>query len=419
MMAPRRLGIVASPGMDVQRWLKDCQLSQQFTVDWKQLALPSEVDHQLDGLVWLWAPSHTEEEQRLQSKRWQQYLTAMNQRCRQVLPIIIVTTEELLNDDTGQGARDELKQLVKQLRKSYQRDRQGWVPAELVDRARITMHVNDAAGGERLLSQMNLLMQSQTRWQEKSQRQAERCLAVGVLLAAAYFTLLFTTMYWKPAKVDRRSADPLAWVKADWQYHLQDAQQMLFSIGKRGLAELTAPELQRFNEHLRWLPVSLDLLKQRRPTKETLQLRAGVEQLLSSMESLVTTWTSTPAISLLELTAQQLRAQQLLDGVFEPRPPPTALHQAAQRYWLQERRLTMLQLKSASPQTGGGILSILQQRLTSCDNARIHAPELKAAWLQELTSTLQWIEKTIAQPDKKWSDESLPTLLKESGVKPQ
>jgi hypothetical protein len=239
------------------------------------------------------------------------------------------------------------------------------------------------------------------------------------MLAAAYFTLLFTTMYWKPAKVDRHSADPLAWVKADWQYHLQDAEQLLSRIGKRGLADLTAPELQQFNEHLRWLPVSLDLLKQRRPTKETLQLRAGVEQLLSSMEILVTTWTSTPATFLLELTAQQLRAQQLLDGVFEPRPPPTALHQAAQRYWLQERQLTMLQLKSISPQTGGGLLSILQQRLTSCDNARIHAPELKAAWLQELTTTLQWIEKTLAQPDKKWSDESLPALLKESGVKPQ
>jgi hypothetical protein len=406
----QRLGIIAPSDIDVTAWLEQCQLSQQFSAEWKHLQTPAEADASLEGIVWLWNQTTSSQEEQ---HRWQQYLSALA-RLPQAIPIIIVATGEVSTE-----GKEELKKLVSILRQRLMCDRQGWAPVEFVDRSRITLQVSDAAGGQRLLEQFTELQKSSSRWHEKSKQQAERCFTVGVILAAAYFSLLFTTMHWKPSRAMNRSADPLAWVKADWEFHLSDAQQLLKTIGQRSLAELTVPEMQRFNEHLRWLPVSLDLLKQRRATKENLRFRTGVEQLLTTMESLVTNWTKTPQTNLLELTAEQLRVQQLLDGVFEPRQPPSVIHQATQRFWLQERALTLLQLKGLPNRSNGAMLSIVQQRLIACDNARIHAPELKAAWQQELTSVTQTLEKAVAQPQYKWSEATLPALLKEVGVKPE
>lgn len=414
MTATRRLGIVARHHDEAKRWLAACELDKQFHIEWQLLHFPDDLRQRLDGLVWLWQPTTSDEEAKAEKQRWGEHLRALHLHCDRPLPVILVAPNEVTEESMPQ-----LKVQAQSLRKSYLQRRQGWVPAELVDKSRITLQVTDATGGQRLLEQFTTLDRSLQRWLAQAQQQADRCLKVGIMLAAAYFTLLFSTMYWKPAKRDKASDDPLTWVRADWQYHMTNCQALLKRIGGRPWSVLTVEEQQQFNHHLRWLPVSFDLLKQRRATKETLHLRAGIEQLLIALEAQVTAWTATPGTTLLALTDEQLSLQQMLDGVFEPRPPPTAFHQAAKRFWLQERDLTLLQLKSVTPQTRGGILSIVQQRLTAGENARVHAPELKAAWLQELTSTIQWIEKAMAQPDKKWSTDSLPALLKDIVVKPE
>ncbi len=193
---------------------------------------------------------------------------------------------------------------------------------------------------------------------------------------------------------------------------------MLSQMGNKSLQELTAPELQRFNQHLRWLPVSLDMLKQRRPTRELLYYRASVEEVLQSMEKIITDWTQNRTKTPLEWTAEQLLLAQVLDSVFEPRPAPTAIHLAAQRYWLQERQLTVLLLKSSPATSPGALLSLLQQRKIACDNVRVHAPELKEAWEQELSMNIQVLENMVAQPAKPRQEFTLPKLLLEAGVKP-
>jgi hypothetical protein len=414
MTATRRLGIVARHHDEAKRWLAACELDKQFHIEWQLLHFPDDLRQRLDGLVWLWEPTSSDEDAKAEKQRWGEHLRALHVHCDRPLPVILVAPNEVTEEGMPQ-----LKTQAQSLRKSYLQRRQGWVPAELVDKSRITLQVTDASGGQRLLEQFTTLDRSLQRWLDQAQRQADRCLKVGIMLAAAYFTLLFSTMYWKPAKRDKASADPLTWVRADWQYHMSNCQALLKRLGGRAWSLLSPEEQQQFNHHLRWLPVSFDLLNQRKATKETLHLRAGIAPLLSALEAHVTTWTTTPATTLVALTDEQLEIQQMLDGVFEPRPPPTAIHQAAKRFWLQERALALLQLKSATPKTRSSMLSIMQARLAAAESARVHAPELKAAWLQELNSAIQWLEKAIAQPDKKWPAESLPALLKESEVKPE
>ncbi|HMO34827.1 MAG TPA: hypothetical protein PKA06_02180, partial [Gemmatales bacterium] len=280
-----RLGVVAKSVEQANHWLETCQLHQLSDWDYQTFVWPADtsatsLDTRLHGLIWLWEQVHSGEAEKEQ-ERWRSFLAACLTCFPKAVPIIIVAS-----GDVTQAGKAQLREMVKQLRKAYVRSWHGWMPVEFADRSRITMQVKDAAGALRLLQHFSELKRDLQRWQEKAHVQAERCLTLGVLLTTVYLALLAATLFWKSTPSADRSSDPLVWVKKDWQYHLTDVRQMLSQMGNKSLQELTAPELQRFNQHLRWLPVSLDMLKQRRPTRELLYYRASVEEVLQSMEKI-------------------------------------------------------------------------------------------------------------------------------------
>jgi len=151
----------------------------------------------------------------------------------------------------------------------------------------------------------------------------------------------------------------------------------------------------------------------------------GNDARANTLEGLVDTWTSTPTTSLVQLTALQSTSRQLLDGVFEPRPPPTTLHQAARRYWLNERSTTVQMLKGIFAQKTPMTVKLaemkttLQKCIEQAESCRVHAPELKNAWLQELNTSLDWVEKLLAKPTESITleecrKETTPSLIREA-----
>jgi hypothetical protein len=234
------------------------------------------------------------------------------------------------------------------------------------------------------------------------------------------------TIPWVPGKQSQQqpAANPLVWSQLDWQWHLSDCEKLIATLQQRSFDQLTAAEQERFLEHLRWLPVSLDLLAQRRPTREVVRLRKQVQDLLQQMEARLQTWADQPAESLLEQTARQKLLHQLLDQVFEPRKPPTVIHQAAQKYWKGERQLTLLMLQhmASSQQSFNQTLVMwlawLKEKVPQVEKCRVHAPELKTAWLVELESTINWLEETLSKKEpvsmKLMMLESTPAMLREA-----
>lgn len=420
------VAIVPGHGVDVQAWLQQVELPGAF--DWQIVHDAATVDvHRWAGIVWLWQPQGSP--QTLKAER-----TGLTQWCRSLvrsrgnnlLPIIVIATENLqrLDEQDKQNCMDWLRSIHFMIKNTYRHLLKGWVPGSLIDPHRITMQASTSEGGARLVDLLNRQMTSVSLWRQGIHRQGERCLALGLVLAFAYLVILLMTVPWYPqARQLKLSREPVKWSRAEWQYHIKDCQQLLQSLHGRSFDKLTIPEQQRFVDHLRWLPISYDLLAQRRSTREVIRIRGQVQELLQQMESLVDTWTAAQPDSMIDQWAHQAMVKQLLDGVFEPRQPPTVLHTAARRYWVGERAATLDLLKSMwgrpipLPQKQAEMAGALKERLQACETCRVHAPELKTAWLQELSVAHSWLEGSLSKPgsstEEDMKKETAPGLLRE------
>lgn len=427
MMLPR-IGIIAGNGVDAVAWRERTRLPSNY--DWRSIESSSTVSPlDMSGLVWLWKPSLLAEHgnaERAGLELWVRSILC--HRENHLIPIVLVAVDpfETLDVEVRKQATAWLKTVQTMLTRAYEEELQGWVPEALTDPSRIMLQADHPESGQHLSEVISRLRTTVILWQTRIRRQAERCLAVGVMLMVVYVVLLLMTIPWKPTETVRaRTANPLSWSRSDWQYHLNDNRQLLQAIQGRSFDKLTPTEQSRFTEHLRWLPISLDWLLQKRSTREVIKLRAQVTEMLSTMEGMIETWTTTPAISLMEKTALQSMSRQLLDGVFEPRPPLTILHQAAQRFWLNERAITVqllrgiLTQKSALSIKLAEVNSTVQRSIEQAENCRVHAPELKNAWIQELNASQAWLERLLAKPTESITIEELrkedtPTLLREA-----
>lgn len=418
-----RVGLLAGHGVDVTAWQQ--RVTLPATCRWQVMQPDNSVSLlDLDALVWLWNPTLPPEPlqaERTSVRGWLQ--AALRTRKNQLIPFLLVATAPIptSSSDPASPEPDWTTGTIQALKGIYRQELQSWVPASLVDSKRMAMQVDTQAGGVELSERVSTLRTTIHLWQRRQHRQAERCLAVGLILTALYVVLLLITVPWTTATAKPpRLAAPLSWSRSDWQYHLTDCQQLLQTSQGKPFEQLTVPEQERFTEHLRWLPISADLLEQRRPTKEVMRLRSQVQQLLNQMEGQVERWTNVSPTSPLEQAALQATRQQILNGVFEPRRPPTVLHQAAERYWLSERTLTLRSIQDILTQSQTvqikltELLILLRNRLTLVEASRVHAPELKAAWLQELTSCIAWIEKAQASgaSESLLQQDSAPLLLR-------
>ncbi|MFT3883513.1 MAG: hypothetical protein QM703_28160 [Gemmatales bacterium] len=427
MMLPR-IGIIAGHGVDAAVWREHTQLPA--TYDWRIIETTSSVSpHDLSGFVWLWKPSLPVEQHNAERVGLQEWVRSiLGHRENHLIPIVLAAVEPLseLNEEAKEQALGWLKSVQAMLKKTYHKELQGWVPAALTDQSRVMLQADRPDSGQHLADAITRLRTTIVHWQARIRRQAERCLAVGLMLIGLYVTLLLMTIPWKPREqVTARTMNPVSWTHQEWNYHLKDCRNLLTSVEGRPFEKLTPAEQARFTEHLRWLPISLDWLQQKRATREVIRLRSQVSELLSVMEGMVEAWTTTPAASLVEQVALQATSRQLLDGVFEPRPPPTTLHQAAKRYWVNERAITVqllkgiLSQKTALPIRLAEVNTALLKSIEQAESCRVHAPELKNAWLQELNTSQAWLEKLLAKPAVSISIEELrkedtPTLLREA-----
>lgn len=430
MSALPRIGLIAGHGVDVAAWISKVRLPP--TMNWRIIQNTNDVSPlDLEGLVWLWKPGIATEllpTERECLERWCRSIVVS--RKNELIPIIVVSVDSLqsLDEESKEQSIRWLKSVHQMISRVYRRELKSWVPASMVDASRITMQVHSAESGQRLVDMLQRQRTSVALWHRQIRRQGEHCLAVGLVLVVLYFTLLLFTVPWMgSAKPKIRPTDPMAWARSDWQYHIKDCQQLLLAIQGRSLDKLSPAEQLRFNEHLRWLPISYDLLQQKRPTREVIRLRSQVEQLLQQMEGLVKEYCQTQPTNLTEQVAQKTIMGQLLDGVFEPRRPPTLLHDAAQRYWLSERAVTLLILSGmmeeprTSPIAWPVILTFLKKRIEEAEDCRVHAPELKTAWLQELNAAQNWVEAALAKSPSITLDEvrqeTTPNLLREAAGK--
>jgi len=425
MMLPR-IGIIAGHGIDAAAWRKHTQLPEAY--DWRIIETTSTVSpHDLSGFVWLWKPSLPVEQQNAERAGLKEWVRSiLGHRANHLIPIVVAAVEPLsdLNDETREQALGWLKSVQTMLKKTYHQELQGWVPAALTDQSRVMLQADRPHLGQHLADAITRLRTTIVLWQTRIRRQAERCLAVGLVLIGLYVTLLLMTIPWKPREqVTARTMNPVSWTHNEWNYHLKDCRNLLQSVEGRPFEKLTPAEQARFTEHLRWLPISLDWLQQKRSTREVIRLRGQVSELLSTMEGLIDIWTTTPAASLVEQAALQVTSRQLLDGVFEPRPPPTTLHQAAKRHWVNERAITVqllrgiLSQKAPLPIRLAEVNTAVQKCIEQAESCRVHAPELKNAWLQELNTSQAWLEKLLAKPAASIIIEELrkddtPTLIR-------
>jgi hypothetical protein len=421
MMTSPRWGILAGHGVDAQAWRQAALLPEGPR--WISLQQQSEISLiDLDGLVWLWQPRLSEEQRADEQKhflRWAQALVKARQN--RLVPIILVAVEPVstLPEDHRHDAMHWLAETNQQLRHIYQRELQGWAPPALVDISRVTLETSGSEAGRRVTDAMERLSTTIILWQRQTHRRAAQCLAAALLLTGLYLSMLISTLFWKgsPVKADQRR-DVVRWSPTEWQYHTSDCRQLLEQLQGRGYEQLSVPEQQRFTEHLRWLPISNDVLEQRRPTKEIQRWRSEVQGLLTQMETQLEKWLPEPAGSVTERVAQQTRARHLLEGVFEPRRPPTVLHRQAARYWQGERSLLVEQLRAihlASTERAAAryaMLNQLKERLSVVEQCRVHSPELQTALLQEIQSSIAWLEALLAKPES--SESNVPALLAES-----
>lgn len=427
MMLPR-IGIIAGHGVDAAAWREHIQLPAAY--DWRIIESTSSVSpHDLSGFVWLWKPSLPVEQYDAERAGLQEWVRSiLGHRENHLIPIVVAAVEPLheLNDEAKEQALGWLKSVQEMLKKTYHQELQGWVPTALTDQSRVMLQADRPDSGQHLADAITRLRTTIVLWQTRIRRQAECCLAIGIVLVILYFAMLFMTFPWTNRKqVRTRSNDMLSWTHQEWNYHLQDGRLLIESVQGRTFENLPAAEQTRFIEHLRWLPIALDWLKQKRSTREVIKLRSQATELLSAMESLVDIWTTRPVNSMVDLAALQANTRQLLDGAFDPRPPPTTLHQAAQRYWLNERTIFVKTLHGILAQQGPLPVKLaeanttLQKSMAQAEACRVHAPEIKNAWLQELNTSHAWLEKLLAKPAESITIEELrkedaPTLLREA-----
>ena len=424
-MSLPRIAVVAGHGVDPAAWLAQAQLPPAY--DWHVVLDTSKVDiEQLAGVLWLWQPHVAQE--LLQAERESLLAWCRNvirRRQNELLPFMVVATHPLdqLPEEERLIALQWLKTTVFLIKQVYRHELKGWTPASLIDPSRLTLQVNNPDAGRHLADLFQRQNAGIKVWKLRVRRRAERCLAVGIILVAAYLVILLATIPWTPSTPTiNRQAVPVSWSRAEWQYHITDCRQLLQSLNGRSFEKLSPAEQQRFTEHLRWLPISNDVLQQKRPTSEVVRLRQQVHDLLQQMETLVNAWTSAAPASPVDAAVQLANARQLLDGVFEPRQPPTVLHQAARRYWVGERAATVqaLQLhwqnQQPLPQKLHLLAGAIRERTQHADSCRVHAPELKTAWLAELSTSIAWLESRLAttttaiDPTK---EDALPSLLRE------
>lgn len=427
-MRTLRIGLLAGHGVDGPAWMHQQPLPESF--QWQYIQSADDISLiDLDSLVWLWDPTQPDDALAADAKAFLQWSSAtLRVRQNRLIPILLVSTRkfEQLDHDAEQRAWQWQQTLLGKLKHACEHELKSWIPSALVDPSRVALQMAKPNEGARLTDYITRLRTTITLWQQRIHRQAERCLVAGLLMVGTCLVLLLTTIPWVPGKQlqQQPAANPLVWSQHDWQWHLTDCEKLIASLQQRSFDQLTAAEQERFLEHLRWLPVSQDLLSQRRPTREVVRLRKQVQELLQQMESRVQTWADQPAVSLVEQTARQNLLHQLLDQVFEPRKPPTVIHQAAQKYWKGERQLTLLMLREMASkdqkleQTLGLWLAWLKEKVPQVEQCRVHAPELKTAWLVELESTIIWLEKTLAKKEpvskEQMQLDSTPALLREA-----
>lgn len=415
-----RWGILAGQSVDGDTWMQNAALPAGPR--WITLQQPGDYSLiDLDGLAWLWQPRQNEEQlqqERLLFLPWARALIQARQN--HLAPIILVAVEPLneLPEDDRQRAIEWLQGTTQQLKQLYRRELSGWVPAGLVDVSRITLQANGPEAGQRVADALSRLGTTVSLWKQKVHRQAERCLAAGLVLTLLYLSMLISTIFWKgkPAGT-QRNQELVRWSPAEWQQHVSDCKLLLKQLHNRGYEQVSVEEQQRFNEHLRWLPISLDVLEQRRPTKEVQRWRNEVQTLLTQMETQLESWTKTSASTVMDRVSEQTRARQLLEGVFEPRRPPTVLHRAAAQYWQGERALLLAQLQAivqggtSRATMDGSLLSVVKEKYARLEPCRVHAPEMQTALLQELQSCIAWLETSLAKEGK--NSDPKPALLAE------
>lgn len=425
-MSLPRIALIAGHGVDAQAWLKQVELPATF--DWQIISGDSVVNiHDLSGLIWLWQPRTDAALLRSEKDSLTQWCRSIvRSRQNNLMPIMVCATDTLLNldEESKTICMKWLKSVHFMIRNTYRHLLRGWVPAALVDASRITLQASTPESGQHLVELLQRLMTTTTLWKQRIERQAERCLAVGLVLVAVYVAILLITFPWTPRQPqEKRLSEPVSWSRTEWQYHIKDCQQLMQALGGRTFDKLSPTEQQRFTEHLRWLPISHDLLMQMRSTKEVIRTRGQVHELLQQMEALVDAWTASTPVAVLDQVAQQAVTRQLLDGVFEPRQPPTMLHQVARRYWLGERTATVNSIKAIWAQNIPlqqkltEMAASLKERTAQTENCRVHAPELKTAWLQELSAMQSWLESAITMPatitPEELKKETTPGLLRE------
>ncbi len=422
-----RIGIVAGHGVDVSSWLAVTQLPDSY--DWYPIADSTKLSvHDLDGLLWLWKPGLSSDVMQAERNCLKQWCTSIvRSRNHQLMPIMVVATGSLqeLDEQSKQQHARWLSSIEKMIRQTYRQEIRGWAPASLVDPSRILIQAKSPEEGRRLVDLLDRQRTSLALWQRRIHRQGERCLASGLALTTLYVSLLLLTVPWKAsAKPAIRTTEPQAWAKADWQTHIKDCRALLQEVDSLPLEKLSAVQLQRINENLRWLPISLDLLQQKRSSREVIRLRGQVQELLQTMEGRIERWSQfEPGISV-DAIQKHVSIQTILDGVFDPRLPPTTLHQVSQQFWVRQRAITLSWLKSlifldsAHPVMLSDLLSYCNQRRNTDELVRIHAPELKAAYLQELNVAIDWLEKAKSKPSSitrdDFANEAAPSLIRDA-----
>jgi hypothetical protein len=403
---------------------------------------PLRVPASTNLLVWLWNDENAAEMLPRESKRLQQSLARLiRRRGNAWLPILLVV--EHRKDAPGTGTGDRWYALsLEILRKAYAKSSLGIAPRLLLHPAKVLLDTESSESASNIVRHGEALLTAVRRRHRQLRRQATPLVQLGLGFTVMYLLLLLVTLGQPHARHPARH-DLIDWSLAQWHQKVHECQDYLEQTRPLPLDQMTASQLQHFAEHLRWLPIAADYFSQKQPGNQPGTLRRDVEQLLEEMErrlrheilpssagngsTLVREWLEPFAQTVLGtrgmlLASQQHLLQAILQGVFDPRFGSTAIHQAAEGYWRNERLYTIALLRQdwlAQPTTAHLLQrckTLLLDRLQAVQQAQIHAPPEQFAWSQELEQALIWCS-TLQQDQRAFptdfADPSIPALLRE------
>jgi len=402
------VGVIATAGIDADAWLRQSLLPE--THAWR-LVDPLDLPRQVVMVVWLWNPDPTPEQRRTNLRlvvRCHDRL--LRQRGNRLVPSLFVASPVVTSE--GETWRFEVQRL---LRRFYTRRLKRMAPPALTDVHQITICDDSGRTGERIANQGRMLLMDITRWRGRMRRQAAGCLKAALTFTAAYVLVLLLSFPWNPSQREQPRPRPLLdWTWAQWRQHLDACRALLDRVGDRPWRALDRDTQASYTQYLRWLPVSFDLLGQRAANRQTERYQAEIQFLLSRMEEQVSQWIAldvrkslpppfrewlalSPALAnFVHWNAKQRLSEELLDYVFDPRPGPSELRRLAEQFWIDDRGYLQSLLHLALTRTNSpeekltAVVRILREQFKEREVSRVHAPNRKLAYLQELEQAIDW-----------------------------